>query len=1001
RTLSKVEQAIPKPPAVAKPPVEAPQAITKPVKEEVSAIPQLAERLKAKLAAEPVVKPKPVVSPVERRAEIQTLLKEPAKNLPKGTTKIALRKELAGINKSLIPQEKTLRQRIMATVSNKGIGKTQMRDIFRKSGGSRYLTEQELTQLEKTLTAVEKVRPITIKGKKVITVKREALIQSAKRDLIDQGILTEATYKDILKSLKLTTDKYVSPQNFITNAEGGDIIRNMRNIAILNPLGELKFGKPTAIKYLTSQIYYAQVLGLKKLTNPLELAKVDFDQANRAMSAAIDLKLKEVNKAWGVSTKEVISAKVKNIPTKGSVALRDLLDKYEEAPASLTDAQKDAFNWFRNLNRSIIDGENEVRRAMGVEEIPYRQAYVRHIPDEMAKNIMEGTHPIPPNLLYWAKKLVSKKIFNPMELHRQLSEDLANIYSKDLAYATKSMVYTGLKEIHLAQPLRAFTEQMGALSDVMPATTRRWVTDYINQVIKGQQTEFDESINAMVTESGLGGLIDKFLKPFNRTLGNRPVTKVTRDIGTATIYSVLGAPRPRLARLMIRNMFQRTQELALHGVTPTLKSFLPDPVGLKALKGESRYLRGYTGIEEMPTDLLGKLKKIPLAPYQFTATLNASRGMSAAYHDYIKFFESKKYKDLGWASEQRTYTEEKGFLYPEEQKLMLEEMELATRATQYQYIGMGMPEIFRHKTLIPITRLQSWWMNHFTMFHREAFHRFATGTTRGGQKLPWSSRLNWLKYLLYGGAILTAMGYGASFGVKVLPHGESPATQFAIGLVKYISAGSDWERTQAKRTMLYSWQALVPGALSAREFEQLWTGEMPLWQMFFYGSKEEGAPPRIPDWSLPIPTAEEAKPRIENLRSMLGKFDQAELDAKIKQAIDAGASPARIREIKEGEYLYDVTSLRRDMGDVVQNLSEKDITKLEPIAGNYVEFKAQSKDYDLLSDEEQEQYIKENPDYTTNRLFWGELTTIPFIDIAELLDAQAKKYKIPLDMIPA
>ncbi len=989
-----------KPPAVevAKPPVE-----VKPSKE----VTRLAEQLKAKLAKEPVTKPPVPKTQVERRTEIQTLLKEPAKNLPVGTTKIVLRKELAQINKSLIPQEKALRQKIMATVKTKSLGITQSRNIFREVGGSRYLTNQELTQLEKVLGAIQRARPIRIRGKKVITPKREALIRSSKKDLVDQGILTEATYKDILKSLKLSTDKYVDSQNFITNSQGSDIIRAMRNMAILNPLGELKFGKPTALKYLTSQIYYAQVLGLKPLTNPLELAKVDFDLANRAMANAVDQKLREVNKAWGVGIREVISAKAKNVPTKGSAALRDLLDKHEEAPASLTDKQKELFNWFRNLNRSIIDGENEVRRAMGVEEISYRQAYVRHIPDVMARNIMEGTHPIPQSLLYWSRRLVGKKIFNPMELHRQLSDDLAKLYSKDLAFATKSMVYTGLKEIHLAQPLRAFTEQMGALSDVMPATTRKWVTDYVNQVIKGQQTEFDESINAIVTESGIGGLIDKTLRPFNRTLGNRPVSKVTRDIGTATIYSVLGLPRPRLLRLMIRNTFQRVQELALHGVMATLKSFLPDPQGLKVLKGESRYLRSYTGIEEMPTELLDKLKKVPLAPYQFTATLNASRGMSAAYHDYLKFITNKKYNNLvgktgkTWFSEKRDYTEPGGFLYPEEQALILEEMELATRATQYQYIGMGMPEIFRHKTLIPITRLQSWWMNHFTMFHREAFHRFATGETRGGYPLPWSSRVNWLKYLLLGGAILTAMGYGASFGVKVLPHNESPFTQFAVGLAKYVSAGSDWERTQAKRSMYYSWKAIVPGALAYDEFEKLWSGEMPLWQMFWYGSDEEGAPPRIPDWSLPIPTAEKARPRIESLMSMLGGFDQAELDAKIKQATDAGASLARIAEIKAGDYLYDIISMRRDMGDVVQNLSEKDIAKLEPIAGNYVEFKEQDREYSLLSDEEQEQYIKDNPDYTANRLFWGELTTIPFIDIAEAVEAQAKKYNIPLDMIPA
>ncbi|KKN65898.1 hypothetical protein LCGC14_0477150 [marine sediment metagenome] len=1014
--FAELSKAVTKPPTVTKPPVEvapeAPQAITKPVTEEVvpaeptrAEIAKLAEQVKAKLPAEP---PKPK-SPVERRTEIQSLLKEPAKNLPKGTTKIELRKELAQINKALIPQEKKLRSQIMATVKGKSLGTTQSRNIFREVGGSRYLTNLEFTQLEKVLKAVQRARPIRIKGKLVITPKNEALIQSAKKDLIDQGILTEATYKDILESLKLSTDKYVDSQNFITNSQGGDIIRNMRNIAILNPLGELKFGKPTAVKFLTSQVYYAQVLGLKPLTNPLELAKVDFDLAYRAMSNAVDAKLREVNKAWGVSSKEIIESKAKNIPTKGSSALRDLLDKTEEPPAGLTPKQEELFTWFRNLNRSIINGENEVRRAMGVEEISYRQAYVRHVPDEMARNIIEGTHPIPPSLQYWAKKLVSKKVFNPMELHRQLSDDLAKLYSKDLAFATKNMVYTGLKEIHLAQPLRAFTERMGALTDIMPASTRKWVTDYINQVIKGQQTEWDESINAIVTESGIGGVIDTFLKPFNRTLGQRPVTRLAQTIGNMTIYSVLGLPRPRLIRLMIRNVFQRTQELALHGVVPTLKSFLPDPKALKELKSKSRYLKSYTGIEEWPTDLLGKLGKIPLAPYQFTATLNADRGMSTAYHDYGKFITDKKYKDMvgrtgkRWASEKRTYTEEKGFLYPEEQKILLEEMELATRATQYQYIGMGMPEIFRHKTLIPFTRLQSWWMNHFTMFHREAFHRFAYGETMSGYPLPWSSRVNWLKYLLLGGAILTSMGYTASYLIKVLPHNESPFAQFAIGLFKYVSATSDWTRAQAKWDMQSSWKAMVPGAMAADEIQKLWTGEMPIWQALFYGREEEGPPLHIPDYGFPIEESglKKAETAITESISKLGQQDDVSREEAIAIATEAGASKAKLKEINAKDWTYDITSLRRDIGDATRNLDEDDIAELEPIAGNYVEFKAQDKAYELLGDKEQEQYIEDNPEYMTNRLFWGELTTISDLKTAEALVVQAQKYNIPLNMIPA
>ena len=118
-------------------------------------------------------------------------------------------------------------------------------------------------------------------------------------------------------------------------------------------------------------------------------------------------------------------------------------------------------------------------------------------------------------------------------------------------------------------------------------------------------------------------------------------------------------------------------------------------------------------------------------------------------------------------------------------------------------------------------------------------------------------------------------------------------------------------------------------------------------------------------------------------------------------ATEAGASPARIAEIKAGDYLYDITSLRRDMGDAVGNLSEKDIAKLDPIAGNYVDFKARDKEYGLLSDEEQEQYLERNPIYTTYRLFWGEIVTFPDLATTRDVAAMAEKHNIPLNMIPA
>ena len=142
-------------------------------------------------------------------------------------------------------------------------------------------------------------------------------------------------------------------------------------------------------------------------------------------------------------------------------------------------------------------------------------------------------------------------------------------------------------------------------------------------------------------------------------------------------------------------------------------------------------------------------------------------------------------------------------------------------------------------------------MNHFLVFHREAMHRAVRGETGQGHKLPWRKRLNYLQYLVLGGAVLTSMGYTMSYLWNVLPYNLTPVAQFMGGLYGYVAADTDWQKASAKRQIFNSWKAIVPGALAYEEFEQIWSGEMSLWQLFFYGRQEEGAPPRPPRYGIP------------------------------------------------------------------------------------------------------------------------------------------------------
>ena len=194
--------------------------------------------------------------------------------------------------------------------------------------------------------------------------------------------------------------------------------------------------------------------------------------------------------------------------------------------------------------------------------------------------------------------------------------------------------------------------------------------------------------------------------------------------------------------------------MALYGVKNTLLGYLPTSSypTLEKLKTDSLFLKSYSGFEDMPAELRGKVEKLGLAPYQWSAVSNVSQAMNTAYHWTADNIQNPTKKDLGWADPKRTYTEDKHFFYPGEEAKLLREMEYGAHTTQFQYIGMGMPEIFRYKSLAGITRLQSWWMNHWMIFHREAATRAITGHTGydTDAKITLGDRFNYLKYLIIG-----------------------------------------------------------------------------------------------------------------------------------------------------------------------------------------------------------------------------------------------------------
>ncbi len=597
------------------------------------------------------------------------------------------------------------------------------------------------------------------------------------------------------------------------------------------------FKEPTPISIITDPSFYANQLGVKSLVEPLEKAKQDFDFEYRKASFELDKQGVLIDKVGRTIAKEKILAKIKNVPTKAREEMGRLLDMHEIAPANLEPEKAKIFNYFRGLSRTILARQNEARTKLGWPTIPSRKAYQRRIATDIAREMLAGKYPFPEGVKFWSGINTGEKVFNPMEFRRKLEEDVFNLFTKDPVRASKAMMYTALKEIHLNQPLKFYKQQLNALGKdmpeyknlsareraeldktmVMPAATRRWLTEYVNTSILGRQSKVDEIVNNIVTKSGLKGVFDKILAPFGRTVGRKPITDFFRKIGRLQIAGVIG-PRPRI---ILRNKFQLTQNLALYTNEANIRAFGPNSDELNTLLKQSRFLRDYTGLEDMPVDIANKIEKLWHSAFQWSAKSNARQAMEVAYWDVKELIENPKYKKHGWTREH-----------------LLKEMEFGASATQFHYTALGMPEIFRHKTLLPMTRLTSWWMNYFSKFHREAIHRAFTGRPSwagtDGPTLPWSRRLGWLRYVIIGGAILNTMGYTKSFLFGAAPTGWPPAMQFSWNAYLYTVSQDEKQKANAEKKMWNAAKTFIPGYIAFKDFEAVWTGRKDLSSLLFY-----------------------------------------------------------------------------------------------------------------------------------------------------------------------
>ncbi len=150
-----------------------------------------------------------------------------------------LEKELANVDtvlktagEKVAPADiRAMRQQVNAIASYKGFTENQLRKVYEQATGQRYLTKMTQPELEKTMVAIQKARPITIGNKVVITQKTESAISELKTNLIQQGKLDEETFKATVRYLKLPTAGYKSKNLFIGEKDGKELIKSLNRQA--------------------------------------------------------------------------------------------------------------------------------------------------------------------------------------------------------------------------------------------------------------------------------------------------------------------------------------------------------------------------------------------------------------------------------------------------------------------------------------------------------------------------------------------------------------------------------------------------------------------------------------------------------------------------------------------------------------------------------------------------------------------------------------------------
>ena len=965
------------------------------------------------------------------------------------------------------PELAQLRKQIVALAVYKGFSISRLREILKETTGTASLRLVPEAQLENVLKKIQLLRPQKIRGKTVIKLDTERDIQSLKASLIADGTLSEDSYKGILKYARLRTDKYQNAENYITESEGKQFIKTLNNEARLgyaqkrdaidkavlaNPqvgdgIGKLKErignlevgiskGKKATINPFLDTRYYTQKL---QATTGQPWYEIWYMALEKRW--ALNQQAEALRKQIENSTPEF--DKLANDPNALKIVNQYIVAKNKmaeiESPADITPSEVALAN---AIEKVLFDFRGDVRFYRFLRAYNRTDGDVelisRLIPNAPKDDIREAIS------ILESKGDKALRAYTDSKTWGVIQSGYEPEIAVDPRLLERRARITALGAGHLETREEIAFEKQDR--NILQRTDR-----YIKQVLNLQLEPYLQKMDEMYGES-MDDLADPRAVKRNLNLALNGLKGYREDMGDlGRAVRAIGSQLLRIRFLLpdkaLRN---KLQNLAFH---PDREAFI-NPANRRLTKAEIQdfetkvamadafaqdyLMRDSEGIGlKFLNRWLDKLSLFPLSERlnrleSYWASLNKAERALKAYNkdgNVGKFLTSSGLNDLT----------------PLQQKQALEL--LATNKDEaIRFIAR---EITNNTNYV------------YTRFEKAPAQMGATGETLGslltftrsyvqrmglqGQKLfakdtPTSERMRAFKVLagtLIGGMVAGAI-YRAVTGkdrdeynpIEIIswePGGVAVGASIQVGdllygITKAISGDEDAlmrlpaQLTRAGDSFIPYYEPVIHGLESLSDSHQV---DRRALRRVIALLKEDYKPNEeyykkkrsIIDkfrhtlfGTLREPTTfEEAKVLIPKAIANLGKKDQTGLDDALRQAEADEASSARIAEIKAKDWPYDITSLRRDIGDAIRGLTEKEIAKLPPIAIAYSEFLTQKDAYEDLSTKEQKDWLKDNPDFTTNRVFWSDsgLTTIPDLKTAEAVVALAEKFNIPLKMIPA